>query len=453
MLDWTGSYASFDHSFFNFMKTNIENVSDTRKKISVSFDAAEVSKEKEKVIAEYVQYAKVPGFRPGKAPKAMITQRFAEDIKAQLERAITNTAAAELNKIKEFDIYSVVDLNHGDIESATGVAMDFTADIYPEVKLPEDYKTTVELPPAEATEAEIQKTVDFYRNQRAEYCEVDRPVVKGDFVQVCYDGKIDGKAVEEVMEKPAMYGSQKNTWEEAGNLDVPGVPAIVEGVVGMKKGDKKTIEYKFAADFEDKSVAGKTAVYEVELLDIREKKLPEVNEEFLKGLNAKTEEELRERLAKDIVAEKTQHNEVQKRQKAVEILLEKVDFPLPESAIEEERQGVLQEMMMRFMSSGASREDLEKNTTALVDAASKEAEPRAKMRVFLSRVAKANNLKVTDEDMSRMLWQEAMRNRTRPEELVKHLKKDQGRVNRMRADALLQNAINFIAEKVEVKQA
>lgn len=433
------------------MNKTIENVNETRKKILVSFDAAEVAAEKENVIAEYVQYAKVPGFRAGKAPKAMITQRFSADINSQLEHAITNKAVAELNKISEFDVFSVVDLNHGDISAADGVTFDFVADIYPDIKLPEDYKTVVELPATEATEEEIQKTVDFYRNQRAQYVEVDRPVVKGDFVQVSYEGKIGDELVEKVMEKAAMFGSQKNTWEEAGNLEVPGVPSIVEGVIGMKKGDKKTIEHKFADDFEDKNAAGKTAVYEVELLDIREKKLAEINEEFLKILDAETEEEFREKLAKDITAQKTQHNEVQKRQKAVENLLEKMEFALPESAVEEEKNGVLQEMMMRFMQQGADHAALEENTKGLLDAAAAEATPRAKMRVFLNRVAKANDLKVTDEDMSRVLWQEAMRNRMRPEELIKQLKKDQARVNRMRSDALLQKAINFIAEKTEVK--
>ncbi len=435
------------------MKTNIENVNDTRKKISVTFDAAEISKEKEAVTADFVANAKVPGFRAGKAPKAMIIQRFTKEIAQQLEQVLVNKAASALNEIKEFDLYSVVDLAEVKIEENAPLTLDFTADIYPEIKLPEDYKTVVELPSTEATEEEIQKTVDFYRNQRAQYNEVDRAVVKNDFVQVSYTGKIDGVLVEEIMEKPAMYGSQKNTWEEAGNMDVPGVPAIVEGVVGMKKGDKKEISFTFAKDFEDAKVAGKTAIYEVELLDVREKKLPEIDEEFLKTLNAATEAELRERLAKDITTEKTQHNEVQKRQKAVEQLLEQIQFPLPESAVEEERQSVLQEMMMRFMSSGATQDALQANSAALIESASKEAEPRAKMRVFLARVAKANKLKVTDEDMSRMLWQEAMRNRVRPEELVKSLKKDQARVNRMRSDALLQKAINFIAEKVEVKQA
>lgn len=434
------------------MNTNIEKINDTRRKIAVTVEAAEVAKENEGVVAEFVKFAKIPGFRPGKAPKDMIVKRFASDIKAQLERNVTNKAVSALNDIKEFDIFSVVDLQHSPVEEGKDATITFTADIYPEVKLPEDYKTSVELNPVEATDEEVQKTVDFYRNQRAQYNVVeDRAAQKGDFVQVSYEGTVDGKTVDELVEKPAMYGKQKGTWEEAGNTDVPGVPAIIEGLVGMKKGDKKVVEQKFDKDFEMKELAGKTAVYEMELLEIREKKLPEVDAEFLKNLGDKTEEDFRARLAKDITAEKTQHNEVMKRQMAVDQLMEKVEFPLPESALEEERQLVLQEMMMRFMSSGAAREDLEKNKEALFEAASKDAAPRAKMRIFLNRVAKANDLKVTDEDMSRMLWQEAVRTRTRPEDIVKQLQKDQSRVNRLRSDALLQKAINFIAEKADVK--
>lgn len=434
------------------MKTNIEKINDTRRKIMVSFDSSEVAKEKEGVVAEFVQYAKIPGFRAGKAPKDMVLKRFSGDIKAQLERVVTNKAVEALNGIKEFDLFAVVDLQNNDIESSEGAALTFTADIYPEVKLPEDYKTEVELSPVEATEDEIQKTVDFYRNQRAQYNKIeDRAAQKGDFVQVSYEGKIDGKSIDELVEKPAMYGKQKGTWEEAGNTDVPGVRSIIEGVVGMKVGEKKNVEEIFAADFPEAALAGKTAVYELELNEIREKKLPEVDEAFLKDMGDKTEADFRARLAKDITAEKTQHNEVLKRQYAVDKLMEGVDFPLPESALEEERQSVLQEMMMRFMSSGATKEDLEKNKESLFENATKEAEPRAKMRIFLNRVAVANSLKVDNEDMQRMLWQESVRTRTRPEELIKQLKKDQARINRMRSDALLQKAINFIAEKAEVK--
>ena len=191
----------------------------------------------------------------------------------------------------------------------------------------------------------------------------------------------------------------------------------------------------------------------MEIFEIREKVLPEINEEFLKSLEAKDLDNLKAKIKENIEAEKKNNNEVMKRQSAVEQLVEKVSFPIPESALEDERDSIIQEMMMRFMSSGASREDIEKNKDALIETSKSEAENRAKMRIFLNRVAKANDLTIDNEDMSRTLWQEAMRTRTKPEELIKQLKKDAARANRLRSDALLQKAINFIAEKavVEIK--
>lgn len=432
-----------------YMNTKIENINDTRKKIIVDFAADKVAEETKKVVADFVRNAKVAGFRPGKAPQAMVEKLYADGIKEQLERSLTSKAIEAINNIKEFDLYSVVDLKNENKDGA--FVLEFTADIYPEIKLPNSLDTKVELEGVEASEEEIANTIEYYRNQRAKYDEVDREIAKGDFIRLSYSGKIDGKAIAEIAPDAHMFADQKSTWEEAGNENAPGVQGIVQGILGMKKGEKKVLSHEFPKEFPDERLAGKKAEYDVEIFEIREKKLPEIDEEFLKGFEVKTEEEFKDKIKVSIENEKKQNNEILKRQFAVEQLMAKSDFPLPESAIEDERQSILEDMMMRYMTSGASREDLEKNKEALFENAGKEAEGRAKMRVFLNRVAKANDLKVDNEDMSRMLWQEAMRTRSKPEELIKQLRKDPARANRMRSDALLQKAINFIAEKATVE--
>ena len=94
------------------MKTNIENINDTRKKITFSFDAKQIAEENEKVVKDFVRNAKIAGFRPGKAPVNMVTKLYADSIKEQVERSLTSKAIDELNNIKEFDVYAVVDLNN-----------------------------------------------------------------------------------------------------------------------------------------------------------------------------------------------------------------------------------------------------------------------------------------------------------------------------------------------------
>ena len=430
------------------MNTNIENINDTRKKITFSFDAKQVAEENDKVVKDFVKSAKIPGFRPGKAPVNMVVKLYAKDIKEQLERSLTGKAIDALNDIKEFDVYAVVDLKNE--EKDGGFRLEFTADIYPEVKLPESLATKVELEKTDATDEEIENAVKFHLNQRAKYNEVDREIKAGDFVRLSYAGKIDGVSVNELAPEMPLYADQKSTWEEAGNKEAPGIQGVVQGIVGMKKGEKKTLSHEFPKDIKNDKIAGKTAQYEVEIFDIREKEMPKLDAEFFKSFDVDSEEKFREKIKESIENEKKSNNEILKRQFAVEQLMEKTDFKLPESAVEDERHSILEEMMMRLLSQGASREDIEKNKESLFDNAGKEAEGRAKMRIFLNRVAKANDLKIDNEDMSRMLWQESMRTHTKPEDLIKQIQKDRARANRLRSDALLQKAINFIADKAEV---
>ncbi len=432
------------------MNTNIENINDTRKKVSVQFDASEVAQENEKVINEFVKNAQIAGFRAGKAPKDRVVKQYKKAIADQLERALTSKAIDALNGVKEFDIYAVVDIKKDEADG--GVSLTFTADAYPEVKLPESYDTKVELESTAVTDEEIERAIEYYRSQRAKYDEVDREIKKGDFVRLAYTGTIDGTSVQELAPEFPAFADQKATWEEAGNAEAPGIQGVVQGILGMKKGEKKTVTHEFPKELPNEKIAGKTANYEVEIIEIREKVLPELNEEFFKLFEADSLDALKEKIKASIENEKKSNNEVLKRQFAVEQLMEKCEFPLPETAVEDERQAILEEMMMRIMSSGASREDIEKNKESLYESAGEEAKQRAKMRVFLNRVAVANKLKVENEDMSRMLWQEAMRTRVKPEDLIKDLKKNPERANRLRSDALLQKAINFIAEKAVVSE-
>ncbi len=431
------------------MNTKIEKINDTRKKVLVSFDGAETAKEKQAVTADFVKNATIQGFRRGKAPAAMVVKKFEKDIAASTERQLFQKAIQALNDIKEFDIFSVVDAKPQVGEN--GAEIEITVDVYPEVKVPAELKTSVELDNTKAANEEVDKVMEYYQNQYAKFESVDREVKKGDFVNVSYEGKIDGKLVSEIVPNATMYGTQKSTWEEAGNENAPGVKAVVNALVGMKKGDKKQAEETFAADFAIKELAGKKAVYDVEVLDVKEKVLPKFDEEFCKTLKVESEQALREKVAADIEKEKTQYNEVLKREKAVNQLMEKVEFALPESAVAEERDAILSETMMRYMQQGVTKDVLEKNKDSLIEGATKDAEIRAKMRIFLSRVAKANKIEVNNEDISRVVWQEAVRAGMKPDEFVKRLRGNQALINRIRGDALMQKTINFIAEKAEVK--
>ena len=249
------------------MNTKIENVNDTRKKIIVSFSAEEVANETSKITDEFVRGAKISGFRPGKAPRAMVEKSYSEAIKAETERALTRQAIDAMNKVEDFDLYAIVNIEN---DNSNGCVMTFTADVYPTFDMPKSLETKVELESAEAKDDEVNNAVEYYRNQRAKYEEVDREIKKGDFVRLSYKGTIDGKPAAEVAKDMPLFADQKSTWEEAGNEDAPGVQGIVQGIIGMSKGETKTISHEFPAEFPIKDLAGKKAEYIVEIFEVRE---------------------------------------------------------------------------------------------------------------------------------------------------------------------------------------
>ena len=268
---WLRSLADAVNLFI--MNTKIENIGDTRKKIIITFSPEQVEEENAKVIADFVRNVKIPGFRPGKAPQTMVEKLYSASIKEQLEHSLTGKAVEELNAIKDFDIYAIADMKHE--EKNGGFEFEFVADIYPEVKLPETLETKVELDSTDATDAEIENALEYYRNQRAKYDDVDREIQKGDFVRLSYKGSVDGTPISEIEKNLPIFGEQKSTWEEAGNESAPGVQGIVQGILGMNKGEKKALSHEFPAEFPAKDLAGKKAEYEVEIFEIRQKNLPE----------------------------------------------------------------------------------------------------------------------------------------------------------------------------------
>ena len=260
----------------------------------MAFSAEEVAKISEEVLENFVKNAKLSGFRPGKAPKNMVAKLYAKSIADETERALTTKAVESMNSAKDIDLYAVVDIKKNDKDGAT--ELEFTADVYPDAKLPESLATEVELDSEEVSEAEIDNAVEYRRSQRAKYDEVERPIQKGDFVRLSYKGTYDCKALSDIIPDMPIFCDQKSTWEEAGNVEAPGVQGIVQGILGMNKGEKKTLSHEFPAECPAKDLAGKKAEYEVEIFEIRQKNLPELEEEFLKSFEADSVESFRNKI-------------------------------------------------------------------------------------------------------------------------------------------------------------
>lgn len=431
------------------VKTDVKDINETRKTITVRLTSQEVAEQEAALIKDFQRNAKIPGFRPGKAPEAMVRTRYAKDLKQELKQRVISKAHEEGVAKSEVNIFNIVDLAEGEIAADKDAEITFTVDIVPEFEVPEYTGLKVTNEPTEASDEEVDKMIDQILSQRAEFNVAEKAAEKGDYVRCGYEGKIGDELVADLVPDSPMYGTQKVTWEEAGAEETPGVSAVVEGLVGMKAGDEKEVTMEFPEDFKPEALAGKTAVYSIKAEEVREKVMPEMNEEFFKSIQVKDEAELRERIRENIENQKKQKNAGAEREQVTKLLLDSVDFAIPESGVESETEAVLRDFMQRNMQQGVSAEEFEKHKEQLHEGASAAARDRLKSRLILSKIAEKEKIKAENDDFSRMIMMEAQQTGQKPDKVVKEIQKDRSRIDRMRGDIILGKTMDLIIEKAE----
>ena len=434
------------------MKTDIKEQSATRSVVTVEFDATEVSKKRQSLVKEFCKQVKIPGFRPGKVPVNLIEKRHAKDIENELNRSLINEAYQDGVQKSELDVFAVVNVEEGEFTNGEAGKVVFTVDVTPVFELPEYKGIAVESDKAEVSEDDVDAAIKMLLSERAEFKVAEKEAAAGDYVKCSYEGKVGRKLIAELAPEQSILGTQKNTWEEVGNEDAPGVSSIVMGLEGMKAGDTKKIEHTFAKDHAIKDLAGKKATYSVEVHEVREKILPELDEDFLKSVNAESEEKLRERMKDSLLGRKKQGIYAQQREAVATFLRESVDFEIPQSAFDQEKNSILEDFARHNLQQGLSKEQMDEELTKSMDQIDSTAKERVKLDLIMGKIAEAEKIQVTQEDLSQLLYQQSMQTGIQIDKLVQELKKDQERLNQLRQSALFNKTIHFLVDNAKVTE-
>ncbi|MEQ9823710.1 MAG: trigger factor [Puniceicoccaceae bacterium] len=434
------------------MNTDVKEQSATRSVVTVAFDATEVSKKRQTLVKEFCKQIKMPGFRPGKVPLPLIEKRHAKDIAAELNRALINEAYKEGVLKTELEIFTIVDVEEGEFTDGEAGKVVFVVDVTPAFELPECKGIEIEADKAEVSDEEVEKALQMLLSERAEFKVAEKEATKGDYVKCSYEGKVGRKLIADLAPEQSILGTQKNTWEEVGNEDAPGVSSIVLGLEGMKAGDSKKIEHTFDKDHAVEELAGKKATYQVEVHEVREKILPELDEEFLKSVNAESEEKLRERIKDSLLGRKEQEIHAQKRQAVADFLLKSVDFEIPVSAFEQEKNSIMEDFARHNLRQGLEKEQMDAALTSSMEQIESTARERVKLDLIIGKVAEAEKIQVEQQDLSTLLYQQAMQSGVPIDKLVQELKKDQERLNSLRQSALFNKTIQFLVDQAKVTE-
>lgn len=436
------------------MNVQITDINETRKTLTVTLDKGEVDGEYNAILGEFTKQVSLPGFRPGKAPAAMVAKRFGKELKDEFKNKVIGKAYRDGLDQSKLAVLSLVDVDEGSIEPGLSAAIKLTVDVRPEFTLPDYNGLTTEIAPTEPTEAEIDAVIEGLRAERADFKVAERAAAKGDYVRFGYSGTLDGKPLAEIVGDKGIYAAAPQTWEEVEGANEGLLPGVSKQLAGLKAGDKKDVSVTFPAEFAAvPALAGKTASYAIEVQEVRERVLPPMDEAFFKANQADDLAGLKSQVSTNLKMRKEYENRAAQRRQVTDALVAQANFPVPDSLIASERDGVLRQFIEENMRRGIPQEQFEANKKELFDNATKAAIARVKVQLILAKIAEAEKLQVAEKDFNNWIMREAMRSGSKPEKLAKDLGKDREQLRAVQQQLLFDKALDFLVSKATVKTA
>ena len=431
------------------MNVSVENLAPCKKLVRVELDAAAVNAAFDAITKDYQKQAALPGFRPGKAPRDMVVKKYDEEIKEEARRKLIGDSYRKAIEEQKLNVVGHPDIE--EVQFGRGQALQFTATVEtaPEFQLPEYKGLPATLEMKSVTDADVDRALDMLRGQQAKFETVARELTNGDVAVVSYSGTVDGQPITELAPTAKGLTEQKNFWVEL----TPGafIPGFAEQLAGAKAGDKRTVNVDFPADFVTKELIGKKGVYEVEVVEVKEKVLPVADDAFAVKFGAENLEKLKAGVRADLENELKYSRSKAVRGQVVRALLNKVNFDLPESAVASETRNVVYDLVRQNTQRGVAREIIEKQKDEIYSAAAGSAKERVKLAFLVQRIAGQEKIQVTQEDAIRRAQTLAMTYQMPFEQFLKDLQKRNG-VNELYEQALHEKVMEFMETNATITE-
>ena len=412
-----------------------------RRELELEIPAEEVSKAAEKVAKEFAKMARVPGFRPGKAPISLIKRRFAEDIKSEV---LQNLVPETVEKaVAEQKLSPVSQPQVDKLEFKEGEPVKFRAsfDVLPEITLANYKSLEIEMPEMTLTDEDVTKALAEMQQRAAAFTPVEGRVVQdGDFVQVKLNGTPEGGGEPLQAESVLCHVGAEETMEP-----------FNENLRGASVGDHKDFDVNYPADYPDEKLAGKLFHYSVDVLGIKTKQLPELNDEFAKDVSDATSlDELKTKIRESLEHERDHRQKDLQREKVIGELVKLHDFPVPESLVEHQMDVRLERVVRSLAQQGVDPRAVNVDWVSLRRRQEERAKDDVKAELVIDRIATEEKIDVTDEELDHELEHMAGHSGESAEVLRARLTK-QGALDRMKAKLRSDKTIDWLAQNASVK--
>jgi len=431
------------------MSVTIENAAPCRKKLRVEIAAERVAGTRAEILQEFRKVATIPGFRPGKAPEPMVEKRYAGQIDEELRKRLIPESYREALSDQNLKVVGYPQIEGVEYRPGHPLVYTATVDTAPEFSLP-DYKgILVKKKTIAVKEEDVEKSLDVLRDQQADFVDVaGRSLKTGDFAVVNYTGVADGKPISELAPDAKGLGENKDFWLLISSDSF--LPGFCDQLLGANAGEKRQVLIDFPKDFPQQPLAGKKATYFVDVVALKEKKLPELGEEFAKKLGLESLAKLKENVRKGLEAEVEEQQESDVRRQMVEHLLSMAEFELPESLVQQETRSIIYDVVRENSLRGATKEQLEEKKNEIYGFAAKSAKDRLRTSFILDAIAAAEKIKVDEAEVEERIQQMAQRSRTTPARLKAQLA-EKGGLGEVEEQILVGKTLDFLVDSAKVE--
>jgi trigger factor len=431
------------------VEVTITDLSPCKKQLRIEIDAETVNAKFDAVAKDFRRHANLPGFRPGKAPLANVMRSYGDKIGEEAKRTLMSDSYSKA--LKENDLRPVIMPEVEELQFGHGKPFQYlaTLEVTPAFELPEYNGIEVEKERRTVSDADVAKALDTLREQRVSYADVDRPAGEDDFIVVNFTGTIDDKPITDLVKVARGLTEQKNFWLHT--KQNPLIPGIVEALIGSGKDDKKTVTVTIPDDFIYEELIGKEAKYEIEIVQVKEKFLPELDDAFAKGFGAESMDKLREGVENDLKNELEYSLKKSIRNQCVDKLLSAVNCDLPETIVNEATRAAVHNIVQQNHQRGVGKDIIEENKDRIYANAKADAEVRVRANYILSRIAEKEGIKVTDQELSRQIAAIAAQQKVKPQKLAQQLK-DNGTLYQVQEEIMNGKVIDLLEEKAKVTE-
>ena len=411
-----------------------------RRELDLEIPADEVSKAMERVAKEFAKVARVPGFRPGKAPITLIRRRFADDIKGEVLQSLVPERVEKAVSEQKLTPVSQPKVEQLDFNDGQPLKFRAVFEVLPEFELGNYKDLQLEMPVMDVVDEDVTKTVEDMRERAAAFAPTEgRAVQDGDFVQLKLTGTPEGEGEPLQADSVLCHIGAEET-----------MAPFNENLRGVNIGDHKEFDVPYPADYPDAKLAGKTYHYSVDVLGIKTKKLPELNDDFAKDVSdATTLDELNKKIREGLEHQRDHKQKDLLREKVLGEIVKLHDFPVPQSLVEHQMDVRLERVVRSLAQQGVDPRAVNIDWVSLRKRNEERAKDDVKAELIVDRIATAENIDVTEEEVEHELQHLAGHSNESAEAIRARLTK-QGTLDRIKAKLRSDKTLDWLAQNARV---